>query len=201
MTGTFDEYGNYDPGPLLPDEQLLIDQGDSEEKAFLGFDMNRNRYILSFREAADTLVTSMMNQGSNDLLVLPILFSYRHWLELQLKDLAILGMQLRGETPEEIIGHDLRDLWSQARQAIEETFSEGSLELDAVERIVHQLADLDPNSISFRYATDRIGRPTLPTGISRVNVGHIGHVMLQVAMVLEGAADGMDHSFDSLFDR
>lgn len=201
MSGSVDAFGNYDPGPLAPDEQLLIEDGAPEETAFLSLYLSRTGYILSFREAADSLVTASMTQGANDLLVLPILFSYRHWLELQLKDLVILGMQLRGDPPDEVTGHDLRELWPLARQAIERNFGEGANDLDSVERIVLQLAELDPNSISFRYATDRRGKPSLPSGITRVNVGHIGHVMLQVAMVLEGAADGMDHSLDGLFGQ
>jgi hypothetical protein len=49
----------------------------------------------------------------------------------------------------------------------------------------------DPESMSFRYARDRKGQVNLPAGLERLNVAHIATVMLQVGILLDGAADGM----------
>lgn len=54
-----------------------------------------------------------------------------------------------------------------------------------------ELVAVDPESMSFRYAYTRKGQANLPAALERVNVGHIASVMLQVGILLDGAADGM----------
>jgi hypothetical protein len=51
--------------------------------------------------------------------------------------------------------------------------------------------------MSFRYAHDRKGQVNLPAGLERVNVGHIATVMMQVGILLDGAADGMADMLDN----
>jgi hypothetical protein len=187
-----DEFGNWDPGPLPPDERLFIDNGEPHELALGGYDLSESRYIISFREAAEVLSTYVVTKGMHDLLLFPILFSYRHWLELQLKSIIALGYRWDGERPEPMHTPKLDVLWPRARAAIEKAFPDDPADLNAVESIINQMVDIDPDSMSFRYARNRSGEANLPRDLERVNIGHLATVMLQVGILLDGAASGMD---------
>jgi hypothetical protein len=188
---SLDDFGSWHPGPLEPGERLFIDTGDYREMAMIDYSLTEVRYIVSYREAGEVLAAHVTQGGMSDLLVFPILFAYRHWLELQLKSLITLGQHWRGENIEPTHGHKLASLWPQARAAIEAAFPDDPADLDTVGSIVGELVGVDPDSMSFRYARDRKGQVNLPAGLERVNVGHIATVMLQVGILLDGAADGM----------
>jgi hypothetical protein len=47
-----DAFGNWDPGPLAPDETLFVGDGGPGELA-LTHGLNEDTYIISFREAAE----------------------------------------------------------------------------------------------------------------------------------------------------
>jgi hypothetical protein len=96
--------------------------------------------------------------------------------------------------------HKLDVLWPLARAAIEAAFSDDPADLDTVGSIVDELVSVDPESMSFRYAYDRQGQANLPAGLERVNVGHIASVMLQVGILLDGAADRMSELLSNVDD-
>lgn len=105
----------------------------------------------------------MVERSRNDrfdraALVYPIIFNYRHFIELSLKYIiAIYGPSVGVEANWKT--HDLSILWT--------TFTEvltgyGHAELDvtdpAVSVIVAEFAKVDPGSFSFRYPVDRCGK-------------------------------------------
>lgn len=45
-----DEFGNWDPGPLEPDERLVISTGLPTELGHLDYSVTEEGYIASFRE-------------------------------------------------------------------------------------------------------------------------------------------------------
>lgn len=81
-----------DQGPLEPGERLF-DTGEYREMAMIDYSLTEDRYIVSYREAGEVLTTHVIQGGMSDLLVFPILFAYRHWLELELKSLITLGQR------------------------------------------------------------------------------------------------------------
>lgn len=186
-----DDFGNWDPGRLETGERLFRDTGEHMEMAMVDYSLTEERYIASYREAGEVLATDVMQDGMSDLLVFPILFAYRHWLELELKSLITLGQRWRGENVEPVQTHRLDVLWRLARAGIEAAFPNDPADLDTIESIVDELVSVDPESMSFRYAHDPKGQVNLPSGLERVNIGHIATVMLQVGILLDGAIDGM----------
>jgi len=197
---TVDDFGNWDPGPLEPGEKLFVGAGEAHEIACVDYDLTEARYIASFREAGEVLTTHVLNGGVQDLLVFPILFSYRHWLELQLKWLITVGSRWRGEEPRAVHTHELRALWREARAAIEAAFPNDPADLDHIEAIIGELADVDPGSVSFRYARDRKGKTNVPEELVRVNIGHVAGVMLKVGLIFDGAATAMEEMIDATPD-
>jgi hypothetical protein len=182
--------------PLHAGESLFVEGGALGDIACIDYDVSEQRYISSFLEAGNTLSYQAIHGGIQDLLVFPVLFAYRHWLELRLKSLIVLGKQWHEEPAKPPTGHRLQCLWPKARVAIEAAFPDDSTDLDALSAVISELSQVDPESQTFRYARNRKGAVNLD-GPSNVNMAHIAAVMQKVALVLDGAADGMDEMMRS----
>ena len=116
-------------------------------------------------------------------LIYPILFNYRHGLELEIK--WVVDRYARYAAIEELErDHNLQKLWKLCRQVIEEVGGpscDGSVE--TVVRIVNEFLNIDPSSFAFRYATGKKGREIrLP--IFSIDLENIHDVMEGVARVL-----------------
>jgi hypothetical protein len=101
--------------------------------------------------AAEALVNLCLADPAQALrLVYPILFSYRHAVELALK--FFIDFYGDGEPSHT---HDLVKLWSVSRGVINCQCGASEGELDIFGRIISELHRLDPASTSFRYAWKR----------------------------------------------
>jgi len=117
-----------------------------------------------YKEAADVLVARVLaDQGgttsdgrSSYLLVYPILFCYRHFLELSLKYVISKYGHLAGVLPN-ANDHDLNQLWQKFRQVLESFGDSDDTALTAVEDVVAEFAKIDPGSFTFRYPKSRRG--------------------------------------------
>jgi hypothetical protein len=118
-----------------------------------------------YRRAAEVLVRRFLEDphgtaGERDSLVLPILFLFRHYLEIRFKDIIVYGRVLSGKPAQWRRGHDLQALWEEARQLCEAVYGADVLEqLTSVGECVVEVSQLDPDSTSFRYPRDAKGRP------------------------------------------
>ena len=182
------------PGDLQDGDRLFNAGGPWQFNARMAWDFLRDyRYVQGFERAAEALGDHVAEQrGDVDALAMPILFCYRQWIELRLKDLWLQGGSLREVDVDPLRTHDLRVLWRHVRPMIEEAWPDGDREeLDRLETILHELADLDgPRGTGFRYATDRDGRASLPVDLD-INLQNVRTVMQKVARLLEGAAEGV----------
>lgn len=111
---------------------------------YLGDDTYTFGYIASYKEAADILV----EQKQPDLLLFPIVFCYRQYLELLLKNIYH-----KNKTSKEYIdfikrsSHNLEKIWKDVKCFI----NLSSEDLDAMEELVLVFNQLDPSSMNFRY--------------------------------------------------
>jgi hypothetical protein len=129
-------------------------------------------------------------------LVYPILYNYRHALELEIK--WVLNTYGRFAAIREFeLNHNLAQLWQVCRQVIEEVGGPGSQEtLDIVERIVLEFHRLDPSSFAFRYSTDKKGKPIpLPPVIDLQN---IRDVMEGVENFFQGVDGQLDYNSSAI---
>lgn len=93
----------------------------------------------SFKLAADTLVEAAIANDEAYDLICPIIYNYRHAIELYLK--AIL--------PSERLHHNLFELLREFRELVKAKFNES---LPAwFEKVVLSFNDFDPNGETFRY--------------------------------------------------
>lgn len=165
------------------------------------------RYAYGFKEAGDRLTQSILEgkPGGIDLLLMPILYLYRHWIELSIK-CSIRDLERHLGTHSKMIsGHSLSS-WTKMLQLAEELSGTPANEFDQATRLVEELMELDPNGESFRYPESLKGMPTW-TGPEWINIETlaqgIDHVQSAIYWV-EGVLNQADQSHEwaqSISDR
>lgn len=142
--------------------------------------------IEGYKTAADLMVeASANNRPMRDILVFPIIFNYRQYLELSLKyQLATFGPTVGIEPIWN--SHDLGRLWAEFLVLLELYGTEDPDSADpAVSEIILEFAKIDPGSYSYRYPVDRLGNP-LPITYSDVHLPTLADVMKAVAGYFSG---------------
>jgi hypothetical protein len=122
-------------------------------------------------------------------LVYPILFNYRHGLEIAMKwTIEMYGRlaEVRLDEPD----HNLLSLWKKCRRILESVERRDEDEaLDAVERIVKDFHEIDKSAMAFRYSTNKHGA-TILLPDKAIDLQNVQHVMEAVDNFFQGA-DGM----------
>jgi hypothetical protein len=133
-------------------------------------------YKSGFRKAALKLAEEVCARPiDQDLMIYPIVYLYRHHVELVLKDIFRHGAALLDHVPtaeeEKALGrHDLIPLWDMVRPQLSPICNlEGEAELPAediegVTSYVQQIWQRDPDGQRFRYATIKQKKPNAPKG-------------------------------------
>lgn len=120
-------------------------------------------YATGYKEAGDRLVEFVLtNAKDQDFLIYPIVFLYRQYVELRLKEIIREGQILLEEGNAFPTHHKICDLWSDAKKIAMKTSDiiAGESEppnLEYAEHVIKEFSNIDPDSISFRYPTTRKG--------------------------------------------
>ena len=181
--------------------KLFSSAGAWQQNAIVGAnEVNWDLYCDGYRQAADTIVgrfidrRTKLNEYSSyhASLAYPIIFLYRHYLELRLKELFIGYGHLLGDSTK-IGGHKLTSLWHEVRERADRASPESTPEIDedmdALEGIVREFAGIDPNSVTFRYPVDKKDNVTLPP--IEIDLLRLKEAMRWVAYVLDGWSVGV----------
>lgn len=125
-------------------------------------------------------------------LVYPILFCYRHGLELAIKWIIDQYGRYADLPKEDYTHHNLWLLWKACKKIILEVGSDGGMDsIVAVEQVVKDFHDLDKGSFSFRYSTDKEGALIRLPNVS-FNLTNIKDVMEGVNNLFIGADSQLD---------
>jgi hypothetical protein len=156
-------------------------------------------YALGYKEAADRLVEQFeAKRRHQDLLVYPIVYLYRHYLEVAIKGLIRQAQNLLGDRVEIPAKHTIADLWTTCSALLERVSPGDSLEEQRqIGRLLREFATVDPASTAFRYPVDTKGNQSLP-GIRHIDLPHVRDVIAKIAVILDGAAAQMDHYADCI---
>lgn len=129
-----------------------------------------------------------------DFLVYPVLFLYRHHIELLIKQIIGLALAL-AEEPDKYQykkdNHNLNTLWPLAQKLILEV--DGSYrtsDLKIVKEVVKALHQADERATDFRYARRNDGTRSLE-GIHYVNTRRFGEKMGEASDLLDGVDNGL----------
>ena len=181
-------------------DQLFVEGTDWYHNACLNFTSERfPLYIKGYKEAADKLVMSVMEDRSHlDFIILPIIFLYRQFLELNVKYLVREGNRLLDVAPMSKTGfsggHDLPFLWKECKAVLVQIGSHypelqiSKDVLNAVGQLLTEFSQMDQGSDSFRYPVDRDNNLSTPGDQKLINVRHLAEVMQKLATFFEAAS-------------
>jgi hypothetical protein len=168
-------------------------------------------YVRPYHEAARTLARRAIERRAfRDLDALPIVFLYRHALELAVKAVIVHGnqrMALSGEgLPEErlwrtLTGHRLSTLLPLLRHVLDFVDWEWTWEDPAIGtfpdvcEVISQLEQIDPLSFAFRYPTDVRGNGSVPEGF-QFSLFHFVHRIDPLVEAFDTAAFGLRAEYE-----
>lgn len=147
-----------------------------------------------FKVGADELIRSIINDPRHpDMFFFPIAFLYRHYLELQLKNITEQGSKLLGiPTPQALQTHDLDRLWNTAKEVIAKIWPEADArDLDQIDTVVADFHCLDRTGQAFRYYRDTGGQPHLQHAPPQISLDILMSVMNDVYDLLTGCETGI----------
>ena len=158
----------------------------------------RHIHIWSGYIRAGAVLIEECARGSVDrhFLVYPILFNYRHGLELAMKWIIDRYGRYAGvRLTEAEHDHDLWGLWKYCKQVIVEVGSGGEDDevLRVVEQIVKDFHDLDKSAMAFRYSTNKKGT-TIKLPDTSMDLENIRDVMEAVDNFFTGADGQLDEN-------
>lgn len=149
-------------GPLLRQAQGLVPRLETYDQHW-----RAGAQAIGYREAAETLLDVVIagEHHTSKTLLHPILFLYRHSIELRLKGLINeYGSDLAPTR------HELGTLYAAAKEMIQRYAP--STYFENVDKVITELHAIDPTSQTFRYATTRKGEP-IEIGVSEVDLVHL----------------------------
>jgi len=130
-------------------------------------------YALGYFEAGSIIVSSLLSDRSMlDVVIYPLVFAYRHGIELSLKDLAVQLPLVWDEESEVRLTHVLSDNWESIKTYLkrEQEFDPENTLIDQVDTILKDFLEIDETGQVFRYPTDRRGLNHLDGKVSAINV-------------------------------
>jgi hypothetical protein len=131
--------------------------------------------------------------NDRDPLLLPALYSFRHYVELELKELGRDAVAFGARPPKAT--HTLGQLWPAVRDGFARCFPGDDDAIPLVERAIAVLCALDPLSDGLRYATRRDGTPSIPQDVYLDPAALLGLVR-EVILVFEAAESAFRHQID-----
>jgi hypothetical protein len=146
-------------------------------------------YADGYRQAAEHLGRAAARRHSPfmiDAVVCPLVFLWRHYIEIRLKEIIISASVLLGEPPSTVEkSHNLDFLWKKARSLLRRALSPNEKQLAQADHAIAEFHKHDPTSQAFRYSEDMEGKPSAPTQ-TQINIPNFNRQMRQLARFLEG---------------
>lgn len=164
-------------------------------------------YALGYRRGAQVLAEYAVREGMDqDLLIYPILFLYRHAVELWLKRCIpvaadLVDKPLEEHERKELACHRLDKLWSMFKPRLDLIRKNQRCKItqeviDGIKSYIDQLRGVDENSYSFRYAADKNGNPNLGD-LRYINIMRITVLMESLAQYCEGLDESIREQYQA----
>lgn len=192
------------PTTLLSPDDHFFNEKHSEWhlNACIGRQLPQDRgehyYQDGFQIAARRLADLAVENGNSidlpiDVLVYPIIFLYRHNIELLLKLLIKASRSfLRESTEKPEVGHRLHELWQTARPLLERCFDDADWSQNSiVSTLLGEFARMDPNGEAARYIANRKGEQHFAE-MKLLHVGHFAHVADRLSAYLAEILSGIE---------
>lgn len=160
-------------------------------------------YAAAYRIAADNLVYSCIyevpfGRGGMDGLIYPIVFNYRQYIELRLKEIIVGLRYCNGDDSKDFLKHrhDLKSLWKELVKLYECFKEDGDEdEFKIAEKLIIEFHKMDSASFNFRYPLTIDGEEN-HLGITKLNIRNLAEVMGRLANFLDSLSDMVDYYRD-----
>ncbi len=159
--------------------------------------MNLDAYAENYYKSAMELVT----RANDDRLLTstfghPIVFLYRQYIELALKDLVSLLRRLETHDSGYPQTHSLHSLWSEAKRLINQHYREDQMPdgIKHVDQCVNEFHNLDSQSDAFRYPHSKKGKVYDPP---RFDLPHLRDGMREVERFLGTVRGDLFHKWQN----
>ncbi|MCP5003264.1 MAG: hypothetical protein GY941_04830 [Planctomycetes bacterium] len=180
-------------------EKLFIQDGGYYEFAHFGWGSLQVQfagYIMGYKNSADLLIENAINSKDISIIdtnVFPILFLYRQFIELSLKQAIIVltdGNESKAKTISGL-SHDLRKAWEKYSKIMNKSMNEKELkELEVVGKYIQEFHQIDKGSFNFRYPITK--KLDLVFGSEkRINLRHLKSIMEKISNYFSGSLDYM----------
>lgn len=138
----------------------LFDSDDLGSKtAYVApMDANWMVYAEGYATAAETTVANV-NDSDRNRIVYPVIYLYRHAIELGLKYTLLIARQLLDRSGGLQKGHSLNNVWCLLKPLLEEIWEDDSTDdLKAVDALIREMDQNDRNAEKFRYPISKDGK-------------------------------------------
>jgi hypothetical protein len=180
----------------MNDSKLFSKQGDWWNNAIVGtgysFSNKWESYATGYKTAAEVLSEKVLTELTDrDTLIYPILYLYRHYFELRLKEIIEHGNRLLDRDYQPVFTHNLDRLWVLAKPLVVELWPESPTEdLLEMEMVFKEMTVYDAASMSFRYLVDKNG--LVSTGdLTVINIQAFIDSIKNTVAYLEGISMGI----------
>lgn len=183
--------------PLSGDRLFRNDLKDWPNNAVLNWGTRKLPfYAEGYRVAAKAAISECeKDRTTNDILVYPIVFLYRQYIELRLKEILSVLRYCNGETCDFPNIHVLNTIWLQVKEQYQELGeSANSEDFQNGNRLILEFDQIDDQSMAFRYPVDTKGKDTL--SLSHMNIRNFGEVMERLSRFLDAISDHAAHFED-----
>ena len=184
-------------GNSLKKESLFARRLNEDSRVSMGPWTDSYVYIRGFKEAAQRLSKTCETILDRNTLVFPIVFNYRHYLELQLKLIlnylnSYVPLDKEGDSKNILESHNLHELWKEIKglkgkleQNDQRFVFDPKWDIKKVEQCIQDFHSVDARSFAFRYPTKRkTGEPSIPD-LSHINIKNFLERMDEVAVILD----------------
>jgi hypothetical protein len=195
----------------IDENEVFTGQGsDWHNRALLNFsqDVPWFAYASGYKEAADRLVEGIAGgMHGQDMLVFPIFYLYRHYLEVSIKERIKECQKVLDTTPPLLPknkaqriraaqGHDLEELWGYLKTLLSSVYPDLAHEvLSEIDRVVEAFHRHDRGGDAARYPIGLDGERTL-SGLREINLRKLAEDMARADSSLTTIGGGIDYMLD-----
>lgn len=170
-------------------DNLFVAGDDWKNNACLNWSHSEwELYTIGYKEAADNLSRNIMQSGTDqDTLIYPIVFLYRHYLELVLKSIIMRIQLLNDEKLKIPSHHKLEPLWSDCKKAIKNILKREDIKYDIkpVNDAIIQFSGIDNKSMTFRYPVSKELESLIPSDLKYINIRNLFEIMQKISNFFE----------------
>jgi hypothetical protein len=174
------------------DRIIRNERGNDEKVLFSNFLVgNWSFFADGYKLAADVLVDQVEGNPPEDCLIAPILFLYRHWVELKLKELILSLKVLSVAEITRPNHHHLYDLWSIVKSNLHCLRDSSNQDFILLDARIKELNGLDPDGYRFRYPVNTQSEITeLPESLGIKNLKDTMDKVSNAFGLIDGGIDG-----------